>query len=428
MTRDSRVAKSEQNASSGSATPMRRRGLLGGAAAVPLASIAMTAFARAEDRPAAKTPEAGSQTEDKRAADGAAMAQDMLPTGTMEVIGALPDPGPSGIAVTPDNRVFLTFPRHAEDHNHPALAELIDGKAVAWPDEKTTRQSSLPISQRLISPHGMTTDAKGRLWLIDDGKIVGHPIPPGAAKIVGYDPGSRTRIANIVLRPPVMLPDSHMNDLRVDLTHGEKGTVFVADSSFGTSPGLVIADVASGRQRRVLTHHPSILPEPGLVAVLEGKPRHYKASHAQFPTGGVDSITLSADSSTLYYSPLTSRRLYSLPTALLSDFSSTDQQLSEAVTDLGEKVLTDGLATDPWNRIYLTAGEHDAIMRRNTDGSIDVIARDQRIIWPDGIFADKNYVYCVLGQWNRLAGFNDGHSLRQPPYLVVRCPISPPTA
>jgi hypothetical protein len=42
-----------------------------------------------------------------------------------------------------------------------------------------------------------------------------------------------------------------------------------------------------------------------------------------------------------------------------------------------------------------------------------VVALDPRIIWPDGIFADDRYVYCVLGQWNRLPGFNSGLKLRR---------------
>ncbi|WP_454622055.1 hypothetical protein [Bradyrhizobium cenepequi] len=30
-----------------------------------------------------------------------------------------------------------------------------------------------------------------------------------------------------------------------------------------------------------------------------------------------------------------------------------------------------------------------------------------------------------LAQWNRLPGFNGGHDLRQPPYPLVRSPITP---
>jgi hypothetical protein len=38
--------------------------------------------------------------------------------------------------------------------------------------------------------------------------------------------------------------------------------------------------------------------------------RCYDPVHQTFPVGGVDGITLSADRSRLYYSPLTTRRLY----------------------------------------------------------------------------------------------------------------------
>jgi hypothetical protein len=32
----------------------------------------------------------------------------------------------------------------------------------------------------------------------------------------------------------------------------------------------------------------------------------------------------------------------------------------------------------------------------------------------------------TLGQWDRLPGFNGGHDLRQPPYLLVRAPLESP--
>lgn len=280
-------------------------------------------------------------------------------------------------------------------------------------------------SARLVSVHGMTTDTQGRLWVIDDGKIAGEPIAPGAAKVVGIDPATDQVIASIVLKSPAMLPESHMNDLRVDLTHGEAGTAYIADSSFGIKPGLVVIDIASGRQRRVLTTHPSIRPEQGFLTILDGKPLRYDPLHPTFPVGGVDGITLSADSTRLYYAPLTSRRLYSIATALLSDFSASDEALAAGVVDEGEKGMSDGLATDKQNRIYITASEHDSILRRDPNGRIEVVARDPRIVWPDGIFATETHVYCTLGQWNRLPGFNGGKDLRQPPYLLIRVPITP---
>jgi sugar lactone lactonase YvrE len=351
------------------------------------------------------------------------VSEDDTPVGGFEIVAAFSDPGPSGIAVLPNGRIFVGFPRHAENHEKATLAELHDGHLVPYPNAEVSLPSARSPQHRLMSIHGITTDTRGWLWAIDDGKLAGQPIAPGAAKVIGIDPQDDRLAVNIVLTPPAMRPDSHMNDLRVDLTHGSQGTAYVADSSFGSGGAIVVVDIASGRQRRVLADHVSTQPDKTLMVVLEGKPLRYDAAHPTFPIGGADSITLSSDSSRLYYSPLSSRHLYSIATSLLSDFDTSDADLAAGVVDHGEKPLTDGIATDAMDRIYLTAAEHDAILRRWPDGHFDVVARDPRIIWPDGIFAASDYVYCVLGQWNRLASFNGGKSLREPPYLLVRVPL-----
>lgn len=349
------------------------------------------------------------------------------PEGPFEIVARFDGPGPSGIAVT-GGRVFVGFPRHAVNHKGATLAELKNGRLYPYPDVATSMPSDRPPATRLMSIHGMTIDAKGRLWAIDDGKLAGAPLAPGAAKVIGIDPATNRIFASIVLRAPTLLPDSHMNDLRVDLTHGAQGTVFITDSSFGQSPALVVVDVASGRQRRVLASHPSIQAEHPFMAVVEGRPLVFDppAHKPAFVSGGVDGLTLSPDSATLYYSPLTSRRLYSIPTALLADFDQTDAQLATAIRDLGEKGVADGLASDAQGRIYTTNFEHDAIFRRNTDGTFDTMVHDPRVLSPDGIFVDGTMVYCTLGQWNRLGGLNGGHDLRVPPYYLIRFPTDAP--
>ncbi|SEM53120.1 Sugar lactone lactonase YvrE [Pseudoxanthomonas sp. GM95] len=349
------------------------------------------------------------------------------PAGSLEVVARFNGPGPSGIAVTPKGRVFVGFPRHAENHTGMTLGELVDGELVPFPSTAMSLPSQAPVAQWLVSVHGMTTDTRGNLWVIDDGKRAGiDGIPDGAAKVVGFDPDSGQVIASVALKAPALLQDSHMNDLRVDLTHGSKGTAYISDSSFGTSPALVVVDLASGRQRRVLAHHVSTQPQAGFVAILDGKPMRYDARHPTFPVGGTDAITLSPDSQTLYFAPLTSRALYSIPTSVLSDFDTSEATLASAVSDLGEKGFADGMASDAQGRLYITDGEHDAILRLWPDGHLDTVVRDPRIVWPDGIATTDKYVYVTLGQWDRLPGFNGGRDLRKPPYLLVRAPIDAP--
>jgi sugar lactone lactonase YvrE len=348
------------------------------------------------------------------------------PSGPVQIVAEIADPDASGIVVSRDGRLFLGFPRHAVDHKKATLAEYKDGKLIAFPNTAMSLPSDAPPSDRLISVHGMTTDTKDRLWVIDDGKRAGQPIPPGGAKVVGFDLKTGAVVGKVLLRPPVLRPDSHMNDLRVDLTHGAQGTAYVADSSFGTTPALVVADLATGKARRVLTADRSTQPEQGFMAFLEGRPLVYDASHPSFPVGGVDGITLSVDSKRLYWTPLTGRRLYSIATDLLADPDASDEKLGAAVVDEGERPACDGLATDRWNRIYFGAFEQDSIVRRNPDGRFELLAYDPRIIWPDGLFATDDNIYVTLGQWNRLPSFNNGRDLRQLPYLVIKVPIANP--
>lgn len=115
-----------------------------------------------------------------------------------------PEPDMSGIAVTEDGRVFLGFPRHADNHRGCALAELKNGKLVPFPDKEMTYPSSRPYEEWLVSPHGMTTDDRGNIWLVDDGKRAGiEGIPEGAAKVVGFTPDGKI-LASVPIKAPVL--------------------------------------------------------------------------------------------------------------------------------------------------------------------------------------------------------------------------------
>jgi sugar lactone lactonase YvrE len=302
------------------------------------------------------------------------------------------------------------------------LGELDGGKLVPYPSASINLPSGLGDNQRLISVHGMTLDSEGRLWLIDDGKRADHEgIAPGAAKIVGIDLRTNKIITSVVLAG-ALLQDSHMNDLRIDLSHGSKGIAYVADSSFGDSPALVVVDLASGEQRRVLSTNPSIIAQKDFVTQLDGVPMRYEGAKTAFPHGGVDSLALTSDGSRLYYSPLTSRHLWSLPTSALSNFKLNDTQLAAQIKDEGEKVMTDGMDIDRQGRIYLTDAEHHQVLRRWPDGHFEVVLRDPRLVWPDGLFVTADSVYVTLGQWDRLG---KGFDTRKPPYLLVRTPTEP---
>jgi len=341
-----------------------------------------------------------------------------------EVIACIspPDPDMSGIAVSSDNRVFLGFPRHADNHVAYALAELVNGKPVPFPNKEYVYPSAKPFSEWLVSPHGIYIDKNDVLWVLDDGKRAKvKEIPEGAAKVVAIDIKSKKILHTLVIGSPVLSSDAHYNDLRVDLTHGAKGTVYIANSGFGERYSLVVIDVATGKVREVLLNHLSTSPEPDFMTFLEGKPHVGNMKKQSFPQGGADGIALSPDSKKLYWTAISGKKLYSISTDTLSNQSLSETDIEKAVKQEGQHPPCDGLAEDEKGNIYFGAFEQQSIVQRTVDGQFHLLAHDQQnFVWPDGLAYRNGYVYVTLGQWNRLASFNNGQDLRKPPYLVIR--------
>ena len=241
-----------------------------------------------------------------------------------------PTPDMSGIAITPDGRIFISFPRHADNHKGCALAELKeDGQIVPFPNREMTYPSDRPYEEWLVSPHGMTTDEKGNIWVIDDGKRAGiDGIPEGAAKVVGFAPDGKV-VASVVIKSPILRQDMHLNDLRIDLRHGKNGVAYITNSSFGTTPSLIVTDIATGKSREVLAGHYSTAIQKGYVAFLEGEARAYHPDNVTLPSGGANGIALVKGK--LYWTPITGRGLYSMATDSLSDFTLSEITLEKAV-------------------------------------------------------------------------------------------------
>lgn len=334
-----------------------------------------------------------------------------------------PTPDMSGIAVTKDDRILLAFPRHADNHDLPALAEYKNGKLIPFPDEKTTLKGENP-SEYLVSPHGMTLDSKGRLWVVDNGKLAGiKEIQNGAAKVVCFDVNSRKMIYSIPILPPVLQGDAHLNDIRVDLIHGRNGTVYITNSSFGKTPSLVVVDIESGKSREVLVNHYSTEAQKGFYTYLEGAAHTFDYDKPSFPVGGANGIAYIEKENKLYWTPITGRGLYSISTDILSDFSKSEKEIEDTVKYEGDRPACDGLAEDKDGNIYFGDFEQLALVKRSPDGVYSVVAKSPEFIWPDGLAFSNGYLYVTLGQWNRLGGFNNGKDLRKPPYLVMKVKI-----
>ncbi|WP_406237517.1 L-dopachrome tautomerase-related protein [Acetobacter orientalis] len=334
-----------------------------------------------------------------------------LGTGNVTVVDRFMKAQPSGIAHLQDGRVVLSFPTSAQRHPGPVLAVWQAGSLTPYP--------SAQVQHTLISPLGMTVDTRGQLWLLDEGVKAGSKAKAKPA-LLHIDPSTNTIVKRYPFVAPAVLPDSHVNDVRIDLTHGAAGTAFVSDTSQTTHPALIVVDLASGKMRRILPETVSVSAVPGLVLEADGKLGRDTDPSPIVAQGGVDGVALSQDSTRLYWSPLSSRRLYSAPTAVLVDWNTPETALEAAVKDEGEVGIMDGMATAPDGSLLLTDIERHAIIRRAPDGKLSIVAQDARLIAPDSIAQDGNSLLLTVGQWSRLPVFNAGQDKQERPYILVR--------
>ena len=352
-------------------------------------------------------------------------------------------------------RKFSSYARALDPINaNYTVAELIsEDQEVPFPSAEFNSPPGGPINYTaspatganyhdyLIGAQSVVVDPLDRLWIIDTGRAIlddGTVVPasPGGPKLIGIDLTTNKTFQTIVFPPNVVYPDSYINDIRFDLrssvpgTSG-KGVGYMTDSSPEGRNGIVIIDLGTGESWRHLENLPQVTSEAGFVPIIWGEPVYTLPRGPDGPIAqssfGSDGIALSADGSTLYFCPIGSRNLYSVPTARLLDRGPTSELLAtQSIVDHGNKGIADGLETDSNDRIYSGAIESNAVtIFHPNNGTISVFVRDPRIGWPDTFsVTEDGYIYFIIDQYWRTATFYPGTDRRERPLVLfrVKCP------
>jgi sugar lactone lactonase YvrE len=347
--------------------------------------------------------------------------------GQIEPVATFDGPMPTGVTVSRERRIFISFPRW-EDNPLPefTVAELRDGKPIPYPDAALNRLDRSRPADCLVSVQSVVVDSDDRLWLLDTGCIKDDPPLRDGPKLVGVDLTTNEIFKKILIPPEVALDTTYLNDVRFDLRRSEAGVAFITDSSDKGPNGLIVVDLKTGRSRRLLHDRPSTKADKNFLPIVEGQPlmERPKGGQPSYMTAGADGIAISHDGKFLYYCSLSSRRLYRVPTdALLNEKS--DDEVEKAVEDLGDRgFASDGLETDDKGRLYLTNYEDNAILRRDADGSYETLVYDRRVLWPDTLcLAADGYLYLTANQLHRWGRFHEGTDWRQKPYGLFRVKV-----
>jgi sugar lactone lactonase YvrE len=311
----------------------------------------------------------------------------------------------TGVAVSPDGRIFVNFPRWTEDAPI-SVAELAkDGSLRPYPDEnwnawRNTAASTLSPRDHFVCVQSVVADTRGNLWVLD-------PAAPGMDKVVSDGPKlvrielATNKVAQVIrFGEDVALQGSYLNDVCI---HPGGSTAFITDS--GARGVIVVVDLQKGRAMPRLDGHPSTQPEKGVEIAVGGQ-------KLQRPDGrplqaAADGIALSHDGRTLFWQALTARTLYSIDTAaLMSD--NEDDAAARKIAKVGKTCIADGLLMSRDGELYLTSPEDSAIKLWTGERAESVLS-DPRLSWPDSMAeASDGTIYVTASHLHEMAWFRHG--------------------
>ncbi|OCT49727.1 major royal jelly protein [Cladophialophora carrionii] len=387
---------------------------------------------------------------------GTVTAQQPLrdPIGTgppLELVHLYFDEWPTGVAVSSSGRIFSCYPLGLDATNtRYQVAELgSNNTETPFPntqintppggavDYSKNPPQSKGLSNYFISVQSVVVDPKDRLWVLDTGRALLSngtltTSNPGGPKLVGIDLANNSIFQTILFPPNVAFPDSYPNDVRFDLrpsvTSSGQGIAYLTDSSSEGRNGIIVVDLGTGESWRHLNNVPQVRPEPGFYANVWGESVYMNPGNGM-PVSrlafGADGITLSNDGETLYFSVVSGRHLYGVPTARLRDRGlSSELFATGSVMDLGQKGVSDGLESDSNGIVYAGSVETDSIVTFNPqNGTVQTYVRDPRIEWTDTFSVSGNYLYFTENQLFRGPSQQGGVDRRVKPYALYRVPL-----
>jgi sugar lactone lactonase YvrE len=324
-----------------------------------------------------------------------------LKSSDLEEVLAYTEPVGS-VAVSRNGRVFFTV--HPE--SRPAgnrLLEYVQGASVPFPD----LASQLQLFDTVL---GIAIDRDDRLWSIDHGN---HGLR--TPRLLAIDLRDGTVLRDQALGDDVAPPGSYLQDLQVSR---DGRTVIIADTSIWRKrPALIVYDVETGRARRVLEGHASVVAEKYLIT-SEGRQMSFAGGLVSL-RGGVNGIAL--DDQWLYFGALSGAGLFRI---LLSDLQNSElpeSELAARVQRFSDKPMSDGMSVDLQGNVYITDIEHNAVFRAGQDGDLQTLIRSRDIRWPQSLsFGPDGWLYVADSGLSEVVLRPREHIEANGPYMVFR--------
>ncbi|KAB8123722.1 gluconolactonase [Komagataeibacter medellinensis] len=317
----------------------------------------------------------------------------------------------NAVAIADDGRRFVSFPYWGGGGSSgPTVAEIdASGQTHAFPDARWNHPDGTKgMLQPFVRVNAIRIGPDGLLWVVDSGdaNVGGPPSSTGGApaRLLAFDIMTGAVVHALSLHA-ASTPHSYMDDIRF---HND--TIFVTDAG---DPALVVVNLTTGAQRRVLAHDRSTTDERPMYA--EGK---LLRVHGQPARIHADQLEVSPDGQILYFQP-SSGPMWTVPTAALENPALPATDLARAVNLFYNTPSSGGSAIDGDGNLYVSDVDRLRILRITPQGKASTLIHDKRLVWADAMWIDSHGVLWIPAvQLNRTATFQSDDVSR------VRLPVA----
>ncbi|HWC59195.1 MAG TPA: L-dopachrome tautomerase-related protein [Verrucomicrobiae bacterium] len=322
----------------------------------------------------------------------------------------------TGVALSKTGRMFVNYPRWQGPHDVDVVEVQSNGIAQPFPDKDwNSWQRDQSGSNKWVCVQSVYVDDKDELWVVDPAAPEMDSVLGNGAKLVRIDLKSN-HVARIYNLTELAGKNSYLNDVRVDTV---SNIAYLTESKEG---GIVVLNTDTGNARMVLRKAPCVLSDPNHQFMIGGAELQRNGKPMKVNSDG---IALSPDRQWLYFKPLSDTKLYRIRTADLRDALVTGADVANKVEDLGANFTTsDGMIFDQRGNLYLGDLEHDAIVQVTPALKLQVIAHDQRLIWPDTFaWSPDGWLYVTCSQIQNMPWSHNGRSTRSTPYGIYKLKV-----